>query len=261
MQKEVLIIIPAYNEEENISKVLDRLEQPEIAEFADILVMNDASSDNTNWIVKARHHAVVTHVFNLGYGSALQLGYKYAIRCNYRYVIQMDADGQHDAGNLINLYRALKTPDENGVYPDIVLGSRYLNDSPYFETSALKRFAFFLFRHIIKWSTGRTIMDPTTGLQGLSRRAALCYSKFGNFDEKYPDANMITNMLLSDFNIVEIPAVMHLREHGKRMHSGLKPIGYMFHMFFSILAVLIRQKIFKNVPKAERYNNDIQKTQ
>ncbi len=104
-------------------------------------------------------------------------------------------------------------------------------------------------------------MDPTTGLQGLSRRAALCYSKFGNFDEKYPDANMITNMLLSDFNIVEIPAVMHLREHGKSMHSGLKPIGYMFHMFFSILAVLIRQKIFKNVPKAERYNNDIQKTQ
>ena len=213
MQKEVLIIIPAYNEEKNISKVLDRLEQPEIAEFADILVMNDASSDNTNWIVKARHHAVVTHVFNLGYGSALQLGYKYAIRCNYRYVIQMDADGQHDGGNLINLYHALKTPDENGVYPDIVLGSRYLNDSPYFETSALKRFAFFLFRHIIKWSTGRTIMDPTTGLQGLSRRAALCYSKFGNFDEKYPDANMITNMLLSDFNIVEIPAVMHLREH------------------------------------------------
>ena len=54
MQKEVLIIIPAYNEEKNISKVLDRLEQPEIAEFADILVMNDASSDNTNWIVKAR---------------------------------------------------------------------------------------------------------------------------------------------------------------------------------------------------------------
>ena len=45
------------------------------------------------------------------------------------------------------------------------------------------------------------------------------------------------------------------------MHCGLKPIGYMFHMFFSILAVLIRQKIFKNVPKAERYNNDIQKTQ
>ena len=94
--KEVLIIIPAYNEEKNINKVLDKLEEPEITEIADILVMNDASSDNTNWIVKQRNHAVVTHIFNLGYGSALQLGYKYAIRRNYKYVIQMDADGQHD---------------------------------------------------------------------------------------------------------------------------------------------------------------------
>lgn len=259
MQKELLIIIPAYNEEKNISKVLDQLEKPEISEIADILVMNDASSDNTNWIVKRRHHAVVTHVFNLGYGSALQLGYKYAIRCNYKYVIQMDADGQHDASNILNIYHALTTTGENGEYPDIVLGSRYLNDSPHFETSALKQFAYRLFRTIIKAATGRTIMDPTTGLQGLSRRAALCYSKFGNFDNKYPDANMITNMLLSGFTMVEIPAVMHSRKYGKSMHSGLKPIGYMFHMFFSILSVIVRQRILKIVPKAENYNNDIQK--
>ena len=103
-EKEVLIIIPAYNEEANIEKVLDDLEKPEIASFADVLVMNDASSDATNWIVKARGHAVVTHVFNLGYGSGLQIGYKYAIRKGYRYVIQMDADGQHDVCNVRTLY-------------------------------------------------------------------------------------------------------------------------------------------------------------
>ena len=76
MQKEVLIIIPAYNEEQNIDKVLDNLTTPEISSVCDILVMNDASSDNTNWKAKKRHIAVVTHVFNLGYGGALQLGYK-----------------------------------------------------------------------------------------------------------------------------------------------------------------------------------------
>ena len=63
-KKELLVIIPAYNEETNIVRVLDDLEQPEIAEIADVLVMNDASSDATNWIVKARGHALVTHVFN-----------------------------------------------------------------------------------------------------------------------------------------------------------------------------------------------------
>lgn len=72
-QKEVLLIIPAYNEEKNIEKVMKQLAQPEIADIVDVLVMNDASSDNTNWLAKEYGCAVVTHVFNLGYGSGLQL--------------------------------------------------------------------------------------------------------------------------------------------------------------------------------------------
>lgn len=245
MQKEVLIIIPAYNEEENISKVLDRLEQPEIAEFADILVMNDASSDNTNWIVKARHHAVVTHVFNLGYGSALQLGYKYAIRRKYKYVIQMDADGQHDVCNIPKIYEALQTRDENGELPDIVLGSRFMEGSTDFPVSPAKKIAFAWFRTMLKLGTGRSISDPTTGLQGLSWRTFLFYSKYDNFDDKYPDANMMMQMLLLGFRVREIPAVMHMRTEGISMHSGLKPILYMFRMTFSVLAVWIREKILK----------------
>ncbi len=127
-QKELLIIMPAYNEAGNIENVLDKLEAPEIAGIADLLVMNDASSDNTNWIVKERRHALVTHVFNLGYGGALQLGYKYAIRREYKYVIQMDADGQHDVCNIPVIYKKLKEADANGCCPDIVLGSRFLKE-------------------------------------------------------------------------------------------------------------------------------------
>jgi hypothetical protein len=169
----------------------------------------------------------------------------------------MDADGQHDVCNILNIYKVLTTPDENNQYPDIVLGSRYLSDSPYYQTSKVKGFAYWLFRHMIHASTGRTIMDPTTGLQGLNRRTALYYSRFGNFDDKYPDANILTNMLLSGYKIVEIPATMHTRTCGKSMHSGLKPIGYMFHMFFSLAAVIIRHKILKNVPKMESSPHDI----
>mgnify|MGYP000744393052 CR=1 FL=1 len=110
-QKEVLLIIPAYNEEKNIGKVMDQLAQSEIANIVDVLVMNDASSDNTNWMAKQRGYAVVTHVFNLGYGSGLQLGYKYAIRRGYQYVIQMDADGQHDVCNIPKIYEKLKEKD------------------------------------------------------------------------------------------------------------------------------------------------------
>lgn len=223
-KKELLVIIPAYNEETNIVRVLDDLEQPEIAEIADVLVMNDASSDATNWIVKARGHALVTHVFKLGYGSALQLGYKYAIRRGYRYVIQMDADGN---------------------YPDIVLCSRFMEGSADFPVSSAKKLAFKLFRVMIRLATGRKIADPTTGLQGLSRKAVLYYSKYNHFDDKYPDTNMIMQMILLKFNVVEIPAVMHARESGESMHSGLKPVWYMFRMFFSVLAVVFRCKVLK----------------
>ena len=65
---------------------------------------------------------------------------------------------------------------------------------------------------------------------GLSRKAVLYYSKYNHFDDKYPDTNMITQMLLLDFKVVEIPAVMHARTSGKSMHSGLKPIWYMMRM-------------------------------
>lgn len=244
-RKELLIIMPAYNEAKSIEQVLKNLEQPDIAEIADVLVMNDASSDDTNWIVKEHEHKLVTHVFNLGYGSALQLGYKFAIRRKYRYVIQMDADGQHDVCNIKKIYERLKQEDENGKCPDIVLGSRFMEGSTEFPVSAAKKFAVALFRKMIYWGSGRKILDPTTGLQGLSRRAVLFYSQYNHFDDKYPDANMIMQMLLLGFRVEEIPAVMHVRTEGESMHSGLKPIIYMLRMFLSILAVQFRIKVLK----------------
>ncbi len=244
-KKEVLIIIPAYNEGKTIGTLLEQLKQPEIAEVADVLVMNDASGDDTARVVREHGHTVVTHVFNLGYGSGLQLGYKYAERNGYQYVIQMDADGQHDASNVPALYHKLKTPDEQGQYADIVLGSRFLEGSVSFSVSVLKKVAFALFRLLIKLGTGKKIMDPTTGLQGLSRRAFTFYSGYGHFDDKYPDANMIMQMLMLGFRVEEIPAVMHARTEGVSMHSGLKPVIYMFRMMFSIIAVWVRIRIYK----------------
>ncbi len=244
-QKDLLIIIPAYNEASNIEPVLKALEQPEIARVADVLIMNDASSDGTNWIGKEHRHTVVTHVFNLGYGSGLQLGYKYAVRRDYKYVIQMDADGQHDVCNILSIYHKLKTADGEGNYPDIVLGSRFLPGSSSFAVGAVKKVAFVLFRTLIRLGTGKKIVDPTTGLQGLSRRAFLFYSQYNHFDDKYPDANMIMQMLLLGFRVEEVPAVMHSRRVGVSMHSGLKPVIYMFRMVFSIVAVWIRIRVYK----------------
>lgn len=243
--KDLLVIMPAHNEEENIGKVLEHMENTKITDVADILVINDGSSDQTSWIVHDYGYAVVTHVFNLGYGAALQSGYKYAIRRNYKYVVQMDSDGQHDPCNILKIYQELQTKDEDGNYPDIVLGSRFLEGGESFRISWMKKIAFVMFRRLIRLATRQKFTDPTTGLQGLNRDAVLYYSKYSHFDEKFPDANMIIQMLLLGYRVREIPAVMHIRETGTSMHSGLKPILYMAHMFFSICAIWLRIGVMK----------------
>ena len=203
--------------------------------------MNDASVDITPFIARNRGHNVVTHVFNLGYGSGLQVGYKYAIRRGYEYVIQMDADGQHDASNILKLYSELTTPDENGRCPDIVVGSRFMEGAGSFPISFVKQFAISMFRGIIRITTGQKITDPTSGLQGLNKRTVWYYSKYKHFDDKYPDANMLTQMILLGYYVKEIPAVMHDRSGGVSMHTGLLKQGiYMVRMVFSIIAVLLR---------------------
>ena len=243
--KELLIIIPAYNEGQNIRRVLGQVEGLGLESVADILVINDASTDSTNWIVKEMQYPMISQPFNMGYGCALQTGYKYAVRRGYRYVIQMDGDGQHDVCNIPVLYSKLKEADEERRYPDIVLGARFRKDGSALPVSLPKKIVYSLFRGMIYMITGARISDPTTGLQGLSRKAFLYYSKYNHFDDKYPDANMLVLMLLAKFKVVEVPAVMHARTAGKSMHSGLQPFWYMIRVMYSTVIILFRVKVLK----------------
>ncbi len=237
----VLIIVPAFNEEQNMAALFDQLCNSEIRSFADILVINDASRDQTGTIAKTYSVALVTHVFNLGYGSALQVGYKYAVRRGYEYVIQLDADGQHNISNIGKIYECLRTPEEDGRFPDIVIGSRFVKGSQSFKISGIKKLSLQMFSWLIKRITGHKITDPTSGLQGLNRKAFTYYSIFGNFDYFFPDANMIIQMLLLGFTIKETACVMHERTAGVSMHSGLfKQLLYMMIMPLSILTVVTR---------------------
>lgn len=244
-RKEVLVIIPAHNEEQNIGNVLRQLKQPEIEAVADVLVIDDASVDNTGQIVRECGFFRIRNVRWLGYGSSLQLGYRYAVRSHYRYVIQMDADGQHDVCNIPVIYQRLREKGPDGALPDIVLASRFMEGSSEFQAPVLKRIAYAWFRFVIRLLTGRRIADPTTGLQGLSRKAFSYYAEAGNFDDRYPDANMVLQMLLLKFRIVELPAVMHARIEGQSMHGGLKAAWYMCRMFFELPAVVFRIKLLK----------------
>lgn len=238
--KDTLLIIPAYNEEMNIRAVLQNIRDQGLENDLDILVINDGSKDRTVEVVEKMNIKVISQVYNLGYGAALQMAYKYATIKGYEYVIQMDADGQHDVKNIPMIFALLKEGEEK---PDIVIGSRFLKGSAKYPMSAIRLFAVKMFRSIIKIVTKQKITDPTSGLQGLNRKAFEYYSGYQNFDIKYPDINMIIQMLLRGYKIKEFPAIMHTRSQGIAMHTGIiKPIKYMSIMLLSVLAAILRNK-------------------
>jgi glycosyltransferase involved in cell wall biosynthesis len=234
---ETLVIIPAYNEEHSISKVLSGIQN--LSLDADILVINDGSTDRTESIVVGHKCTLISLPYNLGYGNALQTGFKYAVAKGYNYIVQFDGDGQHNPENIPLILDELKKNDV-----DIVIGSRFLNKSP-FKIGFSKGLAITLFRYIIKMTTGVIIADPTSGLQGLTKRAFSFYSRKGNFPSDYPDADILIQMLRYKYRVREVPAGIRARSGGKSMHTSLKPIYYCIKVLISICVVLLRQKFFK----------------
>ena len=227
----VLFVIPAYNEEANIENVIKEIKRD--VKYADILIINDCSTDNTKKIIENNNVKCITGIFNLKYAWAVQTGIKYAYQNDYDYVIQFDADGQHIAKEAEKLLNEMKKSNV-----DIVIGSRFLKDTGY-KHPFFRKIGTKLFTLIIKIFCKQEITDPTSGFQCLNKKVIEYYSKMGNYPE-YPDANLIIDVLLKGFTIKEISVKMRLREAGESMHGGIiKPIKYMINMIYTITVILI----------------------
>lgn len=228
----ILIVIPAYNEAENIEKVIKEIKKD--FKSADVLVVNDCSTDDTESIVRRNKIKCITNVFNMRYAMAVQTGIKYAYFNDYDYVIQMDADGQHIASEAWKMYDQMKKNNA-----DIVIGSRYLKDLGY-PCPLFRRIGTKMFEILIKIFTGKKIVDPLSGFQCLNKEVIKRYSHIGNYPE-FPDANLVIEMLLNGFKIEEVPVKMRIRENGVSMHSGIiKPIKYMATQFYTCIVMVVK---------------------
>lgn len=233
----VLIIIPAWNEAASIGKVLDEIEQD--IDFADVVVINDYSSDDTAKIVQEHGVSCINNIFNLDYAWTVQTGIKYAVENDYDYLIQMDADGQHVAKEAHKLYDYAISHDV-----DIVIGSRYLKGSDY-KCPFFRRIGTALFSKLIELFCRQRITDPLSGFQCLNRRVMERYAKMGAYPE-FPDANLILEMLLCGYKVHEVPVRMRAREAGESIHRGIiGPISYMINMCYAVVFVFFQYFGFK----------------
>lgn len=224
-----LIVIPAYNEEATIGDVILSIKKIKLG--MDILVVNDGSSDRTSEIAKTSGAKVIDIPYNIGYGGAIQTGFRFAVDYNYDYVITMDGDGQHKPESIKSLIEVMETKKV-----DVVIGSRFLEGN--YSMGLARRLGSWIFSWIAKLYTGVRISDPTSGFQIYNRRVFTYLSLGDNYPLDYPDVNLIMALHRMNFQLTEAPVKMTVKE-GKSMHSGLKPLFYIFRMILAIILVLL----------------------
>lgn len=228
-----LIIIPAFNEEKQITSVIEGIRK---YSNSDIVLIDDGSKDQTAELAKSAGAFIIRHPFNMGCGVALQTGFKYASEKKYDYLLQIDGDGQHHPKHIMEMF----TMVENHVC-DLAIGSRFLKNNKY-KMGILKSVAVRLFRLIIRILTGETLTDPTSGYRCMNQ-TVFQYCMNDEFPHDYPDANIIIMLHRMGFKLTEHPVTMVPNPEGRYMHRGaLRIIYYMFKVFLSILVTLLRKK-------------------
>ncbi|WP_026527603.1 glycosyltransferase family 2 protein [Butyrivibrio sp. VCD2006] len=226
---DVLIIIPAYNESENIENIVDEITTgyPQY----DYVVVNDGSSDDTARILKKRGYNHINCPINLGIGGAIQTGYRYAKANDYEIAVQIDGDGQHDPAYIAEII----APIEKGE-ADYVIGSRFVNKEG-FQSSFTRRLGIHFLSGLITVLCFHRVKDVTSGFRAVNRFFINVFAE--NYPIDYPEPEAILDAIMRRKRILELPVVMRERETGKSSINFKKSIYYMIKVTLDIIVCRI----------------------
>ena len=227
MENKTLLIIPAYNEEENILRVCKEIEEkkPNI----DYIVINDGSTDNTLKILQENNINHINLIHNLGIGGAVQTGYKYALEKGYDIAIQYDGDGQHDIKYVDQICEPLISKEA-----DLCIGSRYLDKTTSnFKSTFMRRLGKNIISMIIKIFWSKKITDPTSGFRAGNKKVIEQYAK--EYPSDYPEPESIVTLLKLGYNVVERKVNMREGIAGKSFVNVWTSTKYMLKVSLAIV--------------------------
>jgi glycosyltransferase involved in cell wall biosynthesis len=228
----ILVIVPAYNEEENVGRVISDLK--ENFSEGEVLVIDDGSYDRTAEIAKSAGVKVLCHPFNLGIGGAVQTGYRYGVLYNYDVAIQFDGDGQHFASEIKKILSPILNNEA-----DVVIGSRFLVPENY-RAPFFRRLGIAFFSSLLKLTVGVNVKDPTSGFRAINKRAMMFF--YERYPEDYPEVESIVLLKKKGFRIREVPVRMKQREGGKSSITLFASIYYMIKVSLAILIDLLKRR-------------------
>ena len=241
MKKKVLIIIPSYNEEENILKTYKTILEynRKNSQKYDAIVINDCSQDNTSKICRENNIPVIDLVHNLGIGGAVQTGYKYAYNNNYDIAVQFDGDGQHDVDYVKNIIDPIIKEEA-----DMTIGSRFIGNKSVFKSSFARRCGIKIISIVMKLVTGKKIYDTTSGFRAVNKNIIKDFAI--SYPIEYPEPITTTEILKKKYTIKEIAVSMNEREGGVSSIRTWKKAYYMINITIALLIIGIRR--YKKCP-------------
>ncbi len=224
--------MPAYNEAMNISRVVEGIKSSSLA--VDILVVNDASKDETSRKAADAGAVVIDLPVNLGIGGAVQTGYRYAKMNDYDIAVQIDGDGQHDARYLNDLVEPLVQDRA-----DMVIGSRFLKYQGY-QSSLIRRLGIRYFGKLISMLGRSDFIDVTSGFRSCNRKIISEFCKYYPVD--YPEPESLFSLNRKRYRIIEVPVAMNERTAGASSINSIRSVYYAVKVTLAILIDMFKRK-------------------
>lgn len=235
-KKKILLIIPAYNEEENIlntCKSITDYNKKNKTSY-DIIVINDGSKDKTEEILVKNKINHIKLIHNLGIGGAVQTGYKYAYENGYDIAVQYDGDGQHDVSYVKNIIDPIINDEA-----DFVIGSRFIKrDKDNFNSTFSRRIGINLISFFIKLVTKKKVYDTTSGFRAVNKEIIEFFAH--DYPSEYPEPITTTQLLQKKYKLKEVSVKMKARIGGKSSIGSWKNVYYMINVIISILTADVR---------------------
>jgi glycosyltransferase involved in cell wall biosynthesis len=229
-----IAIVPALNEEQTISRVIDELRAFDAG--LDIVVVDDGSGDGTAGVAAAKGAHVLRLPFNLGIGGAVQTGFRYAFENGYDLAVRVDGDGQHDPAELGKIL----APVLEG-RADIVVGSRFAADHAGYRSSRSRRVGIRLLAVVVSRIVGQRVTDTTSGFQALNRQGIALFAR--DYPHDYPEVEATVMVFRHRLRLEEVAVSMRERGGGRSSITALRSIYYMVKVLLAVFVGLFRRRV------------------
>jgi glycosyltransferase involved in cell wall biosynthesis len=230
--KKILVVLPALNEAPNVGRVITEVRQS--LPSAQVLVVDDGSSDATAERARDCGVDVARLAVNLGVGGAMRTGFRYARARGYDIVVQVDADGQHDPAEITLLTEALERAD-------VVIGARFAGRGDYLVRGP-RRWAMKVLAVVLSWLAGTRLSDVTSGFRACGPRAIQLFAAHYPAEYLGDTVESLVMATRAGLTVRQVPVEMRARNGGQPSQTPVRAAIYLMRAGLALTLALVRRR-------------------